>query len=133
MGDKKRGGRSKMHVTRIDDPMWWGAEAKRFARELLHHEHRGPGDTIEAAAARIERKHGVDASVVLQGWQRPPREMKVSRWMALYLAHWEAIASKAYEDRRHDAADRAHPALLWLADTVAGRAGAQEGQESERE
>lgn len=129
MGDKLRGAGARTAV-RIDDPRWLGAEAKRMSAELLNHELRkhGPGDTIQAAAYRLEREHRLDANIVLQGWQREPREMKVSRWMALFRVHWELIASKAaYEDKRNEAARTGvNPALLRLADTVAGhRAPAQ--------
>lgn len=70
MGNKSYGKRSMNIAVRINDPIWLGNEARRMSKELLHKEHRGPGDTIEAAAYRLQTKHGVDASVILQGWQR---------------------------------------------------------------
>lgn len=122
MRDKSSDMDAKMSVTSIDDPMWLGSEAKRMSTALLRKEHRGPGDTIEAAAARLQSKHRVDAGIILQGWNRPPREMKVSRWMAVfkaYYAEFGAAAEKAFEDKRNETT--AHPALVRLADLVAGR------------
>ena len=112
----------KMSVTRIDDPIWLGAEAKRMSEELLRHEHKGPGDTIEAAAGRLQTRLRVPSNIILQCWNRPPREMKVSRWMSVFRAHWEEFGAKAeaaYEEKRNGTT--AHPALVGLADFVAGR------------
>lgn len=122
MRNKNCGTDDIMHVARIDDPIWLGEEAKRMSSELLRKEHRGPGDTIEAAAHRLQTKHRVDASIILQGWQRPAREMKVSRWMSVFKAYWAefgAHQAAAYEEKRNGTS--AHPALVGLADFVAGR------------
>jgi len=111
-----------MYVTRIDDPIWLGKEAKRMATALLKKEKDSIGDTIEAAAFRLQVKHGVPASVILQCWNREPREMKVSRWMAVFAAYWsvfEAAGNTAYESERknHDG----NSPLVRLADFVAGK------------
>ncbi len=122
MRDKSSVGGSKMHVARVDDPIWLGEEAKRMSRKLLRKEHRGPGDTIEAAAHRLESRHRVPASVIMQCRNRPPREMKVSRWMAVFTAYWAEFGTRAeaaYEEKRETT--DAHPALVRLADLVAGR------------
>jgi hypothetical protein len=122
MRDKSSDRNAKMSVTRIDDPVWLGCEAKRMATELLQKEHRGPGDTIEAAADRIQTRLRVPSTITLQLWNRPPREMKVSRWMTVFRAHWqefEANAETHYEEKRN--VTQAHPALVRLADIVAGR------------
>lgn len=129
MRDKSRVVGSKMHVTNIDDPIWLGQEAKRMSKKLLQKEHRGPGDTIEAAAHRLQARHHIDASVILQCWNRPAREMKVSRWMSVFKAYWaefDARADAAYEEKRK--ATNAHPALVRLADFVAGREGEETSQ-----
>lgn len=123
MGNKSYGKRSMNIAVRINDPTWLGSEAKRMSKELLHKEHRGPGDTIEAAAYRLQTKHGVDASVILQGWQREPRDWLVSRWMSLFQAHCEAFgsrASQAYEEKRNEVDLERHPVLVRLADFVSG-------------
>lgn len=115
-----------MHATaRIDDPLWLAGEFKRMSRELLARHHRGPGDTIEAAAGRVAMRHGIDASILMQGWHRGPRETKTSRWMAVFRAYHaefcERHSAESYEEKRHAAAGQIHPALLRLADLVAGR------------
>jgi hypothetical protein len=120
-----------MFVARIDDPVWLGQEAKRMSTELLRFEHRGPGDTIEAAAVRLQIRRKVPASILLQCWNRPAREMRVSRWMAVFRAHWEefgAAATAAYEEKREST--NAHPALVRLADLVAGRKDHEEEKRS---
>lgn len=126
MGDKKPAGNDKMYVARIDDPIWLGAHAKKMARELLTKEFAGPGDTIEAAAYRIQRERRVDAKIILQLWNRPPREMKVSRWMSVFRAHYEAFKNDAparYASAREEAdAAGVSPAIRRLADFVAGGA-----------
>lgn len=131
MRNKKDGARSMFAVARISDPMWLGEEARRMSKELLHKEHRGPGDTIEAAAYRLQTKHGVDASIILQGWQREPRDWLVSRWMSLFKAHCEAFearASQTYEEARNEVDLERHPILVRLADFVAGRKAEAEGE-----
>lgn len=102
------------------------SEAHKMAKGLLRKEHKGPGDTLEAAADRLAFRHGhfgLTAGIVMQAWNRPPRDMKVSRWMALFAAHWAEIGSKAeqdYEARRAVMAE-SHPVLVRVADFVAGR------------
>lgn len=59
MGGKKRVTGNKMSVTDINDPIFAGKSAKRMARDLLGKYHRGPGDTIESAAYRVQERHGV--------------------------------------------------------------------------
>lgn len=125
MRDKSCDRDNKMCVARIDDPIWLGKEAKRMGTELLEHEKKSLGDTVEAAAYRLQLKHGVPASVILQCWNREPREMKVSRWMAVFAAYWsvfEASGIKAYEEERKD--HEGNSALVRLADFVAGRSDA---------
>lgn len=129
MRDKCSDRGDKMSVTRIDDPVWLGEEAKRMSAELLQKEHRGPGDTIEAAADRLQTRLRVPSNIILQCWNRPPREMKVSRWMAVFRAHWQEFGQRAeatYEDKRNDTT--AHPVLAGLADFVAGRSAQSTGR-----
>lgn len=112
---------------RIDDPAFLGQHAKQMARDMVLREWHGPDDKLDAIAHRIERKWRVPASVVIQGWKKPARDWKVSRWMSLFQAHCrmlatEANAKAAYEEKRHEAGMVAvHPALVRLADFVAGR------------
>lgn len=102
-----------------------------MSEELLRKEHRGPGDTIEAAAHRLQTRLRVPASVILQCWNRPAREMKVSRWMAVFQAYWREFGEETeaiYEQKR--AKTTAHPAFARLADFVAGRAVAVGSEEA---
>lgn len=122
MGDKFHVTSNKMSVTSITDPVWLGSEAKRMSEDLLRKEHKGPGDTIEAAAGRLQARLQVPSNILLQCWHRPPREMKVSRWMAVFCAHWREFGDQAeddYKDKRNGTT--AHPILVGLADLVAGR------------
>lgn len=122
MGDKKQVASSIMSVTDINDPMFAGRTAKKMASDLLAKYHRGPGDNIETAAYRVQSELGVDANVILQGWNREPRGMLTHRWLPLFQA-WCAAgfarADAAYEDERARHADNS--ALVRLADLVAGK------------
>lgn len=132
MRDKIHDVGDKMNVAHVMNPEWLGVEAKRMAKQLLEKEHRGPGDTIEAAAQRLERRNKVPSSVLLQCWNRPPREMKVSRWMSVFAAYWaefEAKSERTYEEKRNDTT--AHPAMVRLADLIAGRTGEPEKRAEE--
>ena len=113
----------KMSVIDINDPMFAGRSAKRMAADLLEKYHRGPGDNIETAAYRIQNECGVDAEIIMQGWNRPARGMLAHRWLPLFQAWVQAgfaKADKAYEEERmrHDCD---HSALVRLADLVAGK------------
>jgi hypothetical protein len=122
MGDKKHVAGNKMSVTDFNDPVFYGKSAKVMARHLLTKEFRGPGDTIQRAARDIEKTKGVDANVLMQGWNRDPRPMLVHRWLPLFLAWVEegfARADAAYETERARHDDNSP--LVRLADLVAGR------------
>ncbi len=102
-------------------------EARRMSTEMLKAEFRGPGDTLEAAAYRLQTKRGVPASTTLRLWNRDVTDMLVSSFAPVlnaYLAFsnkMDAAAGKMekhYEEQRTRAA---HPGLLRLADFVAGR------------
>jgi hypothetical protein len=62
-------------------------EAQRWASALLEREHRGPGDTLDAAMWRAEQKWGIDHSTFWALRYRPPREMFVSVYMRLRQAY----------------------------------------------
>lgn len=135
MRDKKHGAENQMFVTSsIRDPQFVGASARDMASKLLSKEHRGPGDTIEAAAFRLQTKYGVDAEIILQGWRRDIREMKASRWLWLFHAYCAAGLAKleaAYDEAHREVAET-DPAVARLAALVAGRSVASvEGEEEE--
>lgn len=121
MGRKPRVTGNKMSVTDISEPEFAGKTAKRMASDLLRKYHLGPGDNIETAAYRVQSKYGVDANIIMQGWNRPARAMMAHRWIPLFQA-WCAAgfarADEAYQEERarHDETS----ALVRLADLVAG-------------
>ncbi len=96
------------------------SEAKGMANFLLSREHKGPGDTIEAAASRVQRKFGVPSSVLLRLRHREVKDMLMSNFLALAGAYKAAKSKmeRAYEHEREVAVD---PKILWLADLVAGK------------
>lgn len=122
MGNKKHVTGDKMSVTDINDPLFAGKSASKMAKDILGKYHRGPGDSIEASAYRAQTQLGVDASVLMQGWNREPRGMLTHRWLPLFQA-WCAAgfakADQAYEAERARHEDTS--ALVRLADLVAGR------------
>lgn len=94
--------------------------AKGMADFLLTREHRGPGDTIEAAAYRLQNKFGVPVTVLMRLRHREVKDMLLSNFMALAGAY-SKVSQKiedAYEREREVAID---PKILWLADFVAGK------------
>lgn len=72
-------------------------EARGWADFLVRQEFRGPGDTLDAAMARCERKHRIARSVLWGLRYRPPKDMMVSLYMGLRSAY-EAELGKL--DRR---------------------------------
>lgn len=113
---------NNMFVTGINDPAFVGVSAKEMASKLLNKEFRGPSDTIDAAAYRLQQRYGVDAEIVLQGRRRDIKEMKASRWLALFQAYWAAGLTKVddlYEAERELHADNSP--IVGLADFVAGK------------
>lgn len=95
-------------------------DAKGMAKTLLSREYRGPGDTIEAAAHRIQNKLGVPATVILRLRHREVKDMLMSNFMMLATAYKAASdrIEKAYEHEREVAID---PKILRLADFIAGQ------------
>lgn len=62
-------------------------DAQRWAGALLTREHRGPGDTLDAAMWRAEQKWGIDRSTFWSLRYRPPRDIVVSVYMRLKAAY----------------------------------------------
>lgn len=113
MRDKNRARENKMSVAHIND-------AKEMASFLLAREHRGPGDTIEAAAHRIQTKFGVPTSVLMRLRHRGVNDMLLSNFMMLANAYRVACErlDNAYEGEKRHAVN---PKILRLADFVAGQ------------
>lgn len=93
--------------------------AKGMADFLLSREHNGPGDTIEAAAFRVQTKFGVPVPVLMRLRHRDVKDMLLSNFMALANAYRAATdkLDKAYEHEKSMAID---PKILRLAAAVAG-------------
>jgi hypothetical protein len=113
--DKKQGWENKMSASYI-------TAAKEMASFLLAREHRGPGDTIDAAAHRIQTRYGVPCAVLMRLRHREVKDMLLSNFMALAVAYHAACArvDRAYEVERSNAVN---PKVLRLADFVAGYKG----------
>lgn len=87
--------RRKNHLREEQKPFARGAnmsdayidEAKGWADFLIRREFRGPGDTVDAAMARCERKHHIARSVLWGLRYRPPKDMMVSLYMKLRSAY----------------------------------------------
>lgn len=63
------------------------ADAQLWAGKLLAREHRGPGDTIDAAMWRAEQRWGIDRQTFWSLRYRPPRDIVVSVYMRLKAAY----------------------------------------------
>ena len=99
---------------------------QKMANDLLNSEFKGAGDTIEAAAYRVQRKWHAPASILLRLRHRAAqmRDMKVSSWFAVFEAYaYQRACQKA--ERKYETArttNEIDPALARLADLVAGYA-----------
>jgi len=68
------------------------SQAQGWAEFLVRKEYRGPGDTLDAAMARCERKHQISRSVLWGLRYRPPRDLMVSLYMRLRDAYEAELA-----------------------------------------
>lgn len=123
MGDKTHGfhdeifGRKEkvMRAALMDD-------VKGMAGFLLAKEHRGPGDTIEAASYRVQTKYGVPASFLMRLRHREVKDIMMSNFIALATAYQAALnkVDRAYE---HEKALADSKKILRLARALAGEEG----------
>lgn len=120
MRDKMRAEESIMSASYIRD-------TKSMAKALLDGEFRGPGDTIDAAASRLQVKFGVPATVIKRLRHREVKDMLLSNFVALASAYKAATErmERAYEHERKMAVD---PRILRLADLVVGSTNQEEDQ-----
>ncbi len=92
-------------------------EAATWADLLVRREHRGPGDTLDAARARTARKHKVPEQVLWALRYRKPKRI----WADLYKRLEMAVAAEILSQEAKLAHELAiHKATL--ASTPAGRA-----------
>ncbi|PHP66714.1 hypothetical protein CSC94_12630 [Zhengella mangrovi] len=96
-------------------------QAKCMAEFILQREHRGPGDTIDAAMHRVERAHGIPATWLHRLRYREIKDMPASTYVALTKAYEAACAraERAYELER--AKHETDTAVVRMADLVAGK------------
>ena len=96
------------------------SDAKDMGRFILKKEYRGPGDTIESAAYRVQTKLGVPATLLLRLWNRDVNDMLLSNFAAVANAY---VAVKARVDRgyEHERSLAVDTKILRLADFVAGK------------
>ncbi|RYG85271.1 MAG: hypothetical protein EON59_12565, partial [Alphaproteobacteria bacterium] len=62
-------------------------EAATWAETLLRREHRGPGDTIDAARARLARRHKLPEQTLWALRYRRPKDIAGSIYRALWRAY----------------------------------------------
>ena len=96
MSDKGSEGSNKM--TSID----YVGEARGMAEFIVQREHRGPGDTIEAAMHRAERKYGVPAAWLHRLRYLEIRDIPASAFFAILngCQAAESAGQRAYEAER---------------------------------
>lgn len=96
-------------------------EARTMGEYLLRREYRGMGDTIEAAAHRVQTKLGAPASILLRlRHRREMKDMMLSSFAAIAEAY-QKVSDKSdqiYENERSIHAPNSK--AVWLADLVSG-------------
>lgn len=113
-------------------------DAANWADLLVRREHRGPGDTIDAARLRAARKHHVPERTLWALRYRRPKDLLASVYLKIKLAY-EAECERQEARLRHELEiTKALPAtparLALIAETetlLAALAGASEGRATE--
>jgi hypothetical protein len=99
------------------------ADAREWAKFLVHRESRGPGDR-ENAMERVARRHGLTRGLLWSLLYRPPKDMLVSKFMSLqaaYIAECERQENALRHERQiTEAKSLLSKALVRAADFVAG-------------
>jgi hypothetical protein len=76
-------------------------QAKGWANGLIRSNHRGPGDTTEAAIHRAAIKHGIDPKVLWRLRYRTPKDMLASVYLKIKAAY-EAECERQEARLRHE-------------------------------
>lgn len=100
--------------------------AKGMADYLLSKDHRGPGDTIEAAAHRVQTRFGVPVTLLMRLRHREVNDMLMSSFFMLANAYNEAMEraeKRADEAYRHEKALAIDPKIVRMAAALAGEKG----------
>jgi hypothetical protein len=104
-------------------------EARVMGEFLLRREYRGMGDTIEAAAHRVQTKLGAPATILLRlRHRREMKDMMLSSFAAIAEAY-QKVSDKTdqiYENERSLHAPNSK--AVWLGDLVAGKSVADRDQ-----
>lgn len=61
--------------------------ARGWANRLISANHRGPGDTVDAAIHRASVKHGLDPKVLWRLRYRTPKDMLASVYLKIQAAY----------------------------------------------
>ena len=76
-------------------------QAKGWANGLIRAQHRGPGDTTDAAIHRAAIKHGIDPKVLWRLRYRTPKDMLASVYLKIKAAY-EAECERQEARLRHE-------------------------------
>lgn len=76
-------------------------EAKGWANRIIAANHRGPGDTVDAAMHRAAVKHGLDPKLLWRLRYRTPKDMLVSSWKRIQAAY-DAECERQEAKLRHE-------------------------------
>lgn len=108
-------------------------EAAGWADMLVRREHRGPGDTIDAARARAARKHKLPEQILWALRYRKPKRIWADLYKQLQLAVAAEIQSQEARLAHEIAITKAvsaSPAGLALIDEAEALLGAAQGAEA---
>jgi hypothetical protein len=92
--------------------------AESMARFLVNKEHKGYGDTTEAALYRLSVKYGIKSSVITRLLYRKTNDMLLSNFASIASAY-QAACSKVEANIEHERATHEHYSI---ANSVAGLA-----------
>jgi hypothetical protein len=76
-------------------------EAKEWANKLIAANHRGPGDTTDAAIHRAAIKHGIDPKLLWRLRYRTPKSMLIGAWKRVKAAY-EVECERQEAKLRHE-------------------------------
>jgi hypothetical protein len=77
------------------------SEAKGWANQLIAANHRGPGDTTDAAIHRAAVKHGLDPKLLWRLRYRTPKSMLIGAWKRIKSAY-DAECGRQEARLRHE-------------------------------
>lgn len=103
------------------------ATAANMARYLVNHEHKGLGDTTEAAINRIAIKQGISPSIISRLIYRKMDDMLLSNFAAVVSAYQAACISAERQIEHERSIHETFKTVLRAADFVAGSKAEREG------